>query len=61
MKGHETGTGAGARPATSQESPDDQRQHFLNLPGARVVATEQLLDTRDLVDDVGEMGAMVAV
>jgi hypothetical protein len=37
------------------------QHHFLNLPGARVVATEQLLDTRDLVADLVEVGAMGAV
>jgi hypothetical protein len=35
--------------------------HFLDLPGARVVATEQLLDTRDLIDDLIEVRAMGAV
>jgi hypothetical protein len=35
--------------------------HFLNLPGARVVATEQLLDTRDLIADLVEVRAMGAV
>jgi DNA transposition AAA+ family ATPase len=37
------------------------QHHFLNLPGARVVATEQLLDTGDLVTDLIEVGAMGAV
>jgi replication-associated recombination protein RarA len=37
------------------------QHHFLNLTGARVVATEQLLDTRDLVTDLIEVGAMGAV
>ncbi|MGH7749679.1 MAG: AAA family ATPase, partial [Candidatus Dormibacteria bacterium] len=38
-----------------------EQSHFLNLPGARVVATEQLLDTRDLVTDLVEVQAMGAV
>ena len=37
------------------------QHHFLNLTGARVIATEQLLDTRDLVTDLIEVGAMGAV
>jgi DNA transposition AAA+ family ATPase len=36
-------------------------EHFLQLPGARVVATEQLLDTRDLVADLIEIRGMGAV
>jgi DNA transposition AAA+ family ATPase len=35
--------------------------HFLSLHGARVVATEQLLDTRSLIDDVIAVRAMGAV
>lgn len=35
--------------------------HFLNLPGARVVATEQLLDARFLIEDLIDVRAMGAV
>lgn len=38
-----------------------EQLHFLNLPGARVVATEQLVDARDLIADLIEMQAMGAV